>query len=81
LTRITLIFASDTGIGMSPDELKTNLVRISMVSYCSYVTWHTQGTLAKSGTAEFLAKAESQDSTGAGNLIGKTPKFSLYRVG
>jgi heat shock protein beta len=28
------------------------------------------GTLAKSGTAEFLAKAESSDSTGTGNLIG-----------
>jgi heat shock protein 90kDa beta len=30
----------------------------------------SQGTLAKSGTSEFLAKADSMDSTGAGNLIG-----------
>ncbi|GJE84143.1 heat shock protein Hsp90 [Phanerochaete sordida] len=28
------------------------------------------GTLAKSGTSEFLARAESSDSTGTGNLIG-----------
>ncbi len=28
------------------------------------------GTLAKSGTTEFLAKAESTDTTGTGNLIG-----------
>lgn len=28
------------------------------------------GTLAKSGTSEFLAKAESSDGTGNGNLIG-----------
>ncbi|KAJ3555888.1 hypothetical protein NM688_g2333 [Phlebia brevispora] len=28
------------------------------------------GTLAKSGTSEFLAKAESTDTTGTGNLIG-----------
>lgn len=29
-----------------------------------------QGTLAKSGTSEFLARAESTDTTGTGNLIG-----------
>ena len=30
-----------------------------------------QGTIAKSGTTEFLAKAEdSDDTTGQGNLIG-----------
>lgn len=29
-----------------------------------------QGTLAKSGTSDFLAKTEGQDTTGAGNLIG-----------
>lgn len=28
------------------------------------------GTLAKSGTSEFLARAESTDTTGSGNLIG-----------
>jgi len=30
----------------------------------------SQGTLAKSGTSEFLATAESSDGTGTGNLIG-----------
>jgi heat shock protein beta len=29
-----------------------------------------QGTLAKSGTSDFLARAEGQDTTGTGNLIG-----------
>ncbi|PCH41165.1 heat shock protein Hsp90 [Wolfiporia cocos MD-104 SS10] len=47
------IIITDTGIGMNPEELTTNL-----------------GTLARSGTSEFLARAESTDTTGAGNLIG-----------
>lgn len=36
-----------------------------MSSNCSY-----QGTLAKSGTSDFLARAEGQDTAGTGNLIG-----------
>ncbi|KAJ6613464.1 heat shock protein Hsp90 [Mycena sp. CBHHK59/15] len=47
------IVITDTGVGMTPEELSANL-----------------GTLAKSGTSDFLAKAESGDGTGTGNLIG-----------
>ncbi|KAF4619633.1 hypothetical protein D9613_005093 [Agrocybe pediades] len=47
------LIISDTGIGMSPEELTNNL-----------------GTLAKSGTSDFLAKAEGGDTTATGNLIG-----------
>ncbi|KAJ3015286.1 hypothetical protein HKX48_004688, partial [Thoreauomyces humboldtii] len=43
---------SDTGVGMTKNELKSNL-----------------GTIAKSGTAEFLASAESQKNST--NLIGQ----------
>ncbi|KAJ7283667.1 Hsp90 protein-domain-containing protein [Mycena rebaudengoi] len=47
------IVITDTGIGMTTEELSTNL-----------------GTLAKSGTSDFLTKAESGDSSGTSNLIG-----------
>ncbi|KAG8978337.1 hypothetical protein FRB90_008431, partial [Tulasnella sp. 427] len=48
---------TDTGIGMTPEELTKNL-----------------GTLAKSGTSEFLAKAEAEKGKGQdadANLIGQ----------
>ncbi|KAF8913882.1 Hsp90 protein-domain-containing protein [Gymnopilus junonius] len=44
---------TDNGIGMSPEELATNL-----------------GTLAKSGTSDFLSKAEGSEDVAQGNLIG-----------
>ncbi|KAF9451709.1 HSP90-domain-containing protein [Macrolepiota fuliginosa MF-IS2] len=47
------LIISDTGVGMSEQELSTNL-----------------GTLAKSGTSEFLARAEGQEGGAQGNLIG-----------
>lgn len=36
----------------------------------TYIACVCQGTLAKSGTSDFLARAESEDGTGTGNLIG-----------
>lgn len=50
-TKPRQLIIADTGIGMSPEELKNNL-----------------GTLAKSGTSEFLAKAEGENGS---NLIGQ----------
>ncbi|KAG2367394.1 Hsp90 protein-domain-containing protein [Suillus spraguei] len=47
------IIITDTGIGMSSEELATNL-----------------GTLAKSGTSDFLAGVDGDDATANGNLIG-----------
>ncbi|KIK65280.1 hypothetical protein GYMLUDRAFT_38715 [Collybiopsis luxurians FD-317 M1] len=47
------LIITDTGIGMGPEELTTNL-----------------GTLAKSGTSDFLARAESAEGGATGNLIG-----------
>lgn len=57
---------------MTPEELTTNLVRSCHSSSQRLVPelFGLQGTLAKSGTSDFLAKAESQDGTGNGNLIG-----------
>ncbi|KAI6119360.1 Hsp90 protein-domain-containing protein [Pisolithus croceorrhizus] len=47
------IIITDTGIGMSAEELATNL-----------------GTLAKSGTSDFLATVEGEESSANTNLIG-----------
>lgn len=47
------IIITDTGIGMSAEELATNL-----------------GTLAKSGTSDFLARVEGEEISANSNLIG-----------
>ncbi|KIY49180.1 heat shock protein Hsp90 [Fistulina hepatica ATCC 64428] len=47
------IIITDTGIGMTPEELTTNL-----------------GTLAKSGTSDFISKSEAGEGAANANLIG-----------
>jgi heat shock protein beta len=51
-----VLHITDTGIGMTKNDLVTNL-----------------GTIAKSGTADFLSKMQNPESTGqdAGDLIGQ----------
>lgn len=67
---VMLSLTTDTGIGMTPEELNKNLVCLHPAFHC-YCPDGFQGTLAKSGTTEFLQKAEaSSDTTGTGNLIG-----------
>lgn len=60
----------DTGIGMTPEELTVHLVSVVFLPMNLTSNRTGQGTLAKSGTSEFLAKAEGSDGTGSGNLIG-----------
>jgi heat shock protein beta len=56
---------------MTPDEMSINLVRgFSTAGVCVSLIEPQKGTLAKSGTAEFLAQAEGSDATASGNLIG-----------
>lgn len=51
-----MLHITDTGIGMTKNDLVTNL-----------------GTIAKSGTADFLSKMQNPESTGqdASDLIGQ----------
>ena len=51
-----VLHITDTGIGMTKNDLVTNL-----------------GTIAKSGTADFLSKMQNPESSGqdAGDLIGQ----------
>ena len=57
---------------MTPEELTANLVsKPRWINVYGLLTRPIKGTLAKSGTTEFLQKAESStDATGTGNLIG-----------
>jgi hypothetical protein len=57
---------------MSSEELTLNLVcHGQCYTYLQRrFTSYFQGTVAKSGTSEFLTKADSEDTTGGGNLIG-----------
>jgi hypothetical protein len=61
---------------MSPEEMITNLVSTLVSSCGSYEERCVKkGTLAKSGTSEFIAKAES--GADSGNLIGSFGRKSI----
>lgn len=66
----TKLVIRDTGIGMTPEELTANLVSDHSFVACLFPQVCMKGTLAKSGTTEFLARAESTDTANTGNLIG-----------
>jgi len=65
-----LTTCSDTGIGMTPEELASNLVSIPCVCLAR-LSLFAQGTLAKSGTSEFVSRVDKNDDAAANaNLIG-----------